>query len=503
MKSNEQKNEENKENGKINKARYEKSESTEKETIDSKNNSNTVKKVMSNIDINSDDVKSRMRNINKNIKSNESNKSKLPDKKIDTKKEDKRTISKQELFKNNDNIKTLEEDRKALEKDLKKYHIGLIINITIIIIIFILIVLFFKPGIIKKDNNINDDQQSVELNTATEEEFVNKIYFSEFKIVKDNSNSYIIGKENDSWKEILKVSDKTNILGTYKNNLYYYDEDGLAYIDFESETYKRTEWLKYKQYKVSETGEVGNLNISKASMIDDIIYFKYNLNTSGSSSTNGILSINVNDNSFDKAVQILSDVESNEWEIDVENKLIYYSANSQDTESLFKYNISTNEKELILSDIKGFQIEGQNILYLKLNNSYKTSANTIVHAATYDLYLYDMNTKENKLIYESSIANINSNTLYSFAECHNGDIYYKVDNKIVQYNNGANTVIYTYSPNSGEDYLYGFKFKENNIIELILQNDDKKYLINGKVYDDLSNESTITVTMSDGSTKNF
>ena len=294
MKSNEQKNEENKENGKINKARYEKSESTEKETIDSKNNSNTIKKVMSNIDINSDDVKNRMRSINKNIKFNESNKSKVPDKKIGTKKEDKITISKQEPLKNNDNIKTLEEDRKALEKDLKKYHIGLIINITIIIIIFILIVLFFKPGILKKDNNINYDQQSVELNTAIEEEFVNKIYFSEFKIVKDNSNSYIIGKENDSWKEILKVSDKTNILGTYKNNLYYYDEDGLAYIDFESETYKRTEWLKYKQYKVSETGKVGKLNISKASMIDDIIYFKYNLNTSGSSSTNGILSINVN-----------------------------------------------------------------------------------------------------------------------------------------------------------------------------------------------------------------
>lgn len=415
----------------------------------------------------------------------------------------------QRVYQENQKIK---EEKRIIEEESKKVkHLKLIVNIVMIILIILIFIFFVYPGILIKNirnsknsqlaqNSINEYQN----NHVEQLDETVDIKFTDIATANEGDVIFIIGKDkNGTWEEILRADNETNVLGTYKNKVYYYNSNGLSYIDLTKEEYEETEWIKYKQYKISDTGELGNLGISKATMIDDTIYFEYTIGAGGTLPTDGILSITTNSKSFDNAIQLIADVDKGKWQVDTNNKLIYYIQFEQGKSGpLYKYDLATKQKEKIFDNVESFKIYENKILYYILNNSV-TSTETGIYPATYDLYLYNMDNKENKLIYVSSVSNINSGNLWSFAEYYNDDVYYKDENKIIKYNNGEKNIIYTYSSNHGGDYLYGFYFIDKNIVELVIQNGNKKYLVNGNISDRPSGISTINVRMKDGTKKEF
>lgn len=379
-------------------------------------------------------------------------------------------------------FKSLADDTKKMEKNMNIYHMGLIINLIIIAIIaiFVVIVLAVKPEIFsKKHSKASDEANTVQENSTAEDvTSQNKVPFVKFDVKEIDNKYFIVGSNSGSSQKIIEVSKDTYILGVNKNKLYFYDEQGFSYVNFENTNYDKVEWLKYRQYKAANTGETGILNVDKAYLKDDKIYFKYRANIATSSSTSGILSLDISANNFDEAEQILPNVTGNQWVVG--QNYIYYVANEK---LLCKYDISQKVQETILSDVESIQIEDNKAVYLKLNNAYKESDNAMVHAATYYLYLYDLNTGNNDLVYESSVSNIKNGALTGFAELYKGSVYYKKDNEIYKYVAGENQVIY--SDNSSSSYLDSFKVLNDTTIQLNMQGGVKKYLVNGNVVDNI------------------
>ena len=271
--------------------------------------------------------------------------------------------------------------------------------------------------------------------------------------------------------------------------------------------FAETKWLDYKEYQPYDNGGMEKLAVSKATMIDDTIYFEYNTSAGGVDSTDGIQTIKINDNSIDDAKQFIAKADMGKWEIDTDNKILYFIEFQHSTAgTLYKYNLTTNEQSKIFDKVESFDVCSNKILYYIFNQTTTPNANGY-YPATHDLYLYDINTEENKFITSTSF--VNSGNLWSFAEYHNNDVYYKSGDNIIKYNIGKNDIIYTYSSKDGgksiqgDSGFYGFYFVDTNIIELVLQMADNKYLVDGKVVSSPTGISTITVKMIDGSTKTF
>lgn len=414
-------------------------------------------------------------------------------------------------MKENEN-KKINDEKRIIEEETKKIKkLKLIVNIIMVLLIILIIVLFVYPGILLKNiknsknnhlaqNSINEFQK----NNESQEDEEKETKFTDIAItINENKKTIIAKSKEDIWEELINIEKDVEVLGVFKNKMYYYDDKGISFIDLAKEEYESKELIKYKKYKISDNGKLENLNISKGVMIDNIIYFEYSLNAGGTLSTDGILSIDINSKSFDNAVQIISNAKSGNWQIDTKNKLIYYSKSDDNSEkSVYKYNIETKQNEKILENIEDFKLYENKILYYTLNKL-ATSTATGIYPATYDLYLYNIDNHERNLIYMSSISNVNSGNLEYFAEYHNNDVYYKDGNKIVQYNNGEKNVIYTYSSKHGGDYFYGFSFIDKNVIELVIQNGNKKYLVNGNVYDSLTGIEKTNFKLKDGTVKSY
>lgn len=383
----------------------------------------------------------------------------------------------------NKGFKKLEDETKKTMHQAKLYHFGLIINIILIIAVIILCYMLIRK------NNGNKD---IDLKPNSTQ---NKIDYTDFKVVSDeNGKCYVIGKKDDKWYEIADSDDSIYFLGTYKNNAYCYNSKGLCYIDFNKDNYEIEEWIKYREYKLSENDEVGSLFFQKAYLIDDTIYFKYKLDIAADTKASGILALNIDSNSFEDAKQIITRVKDGQWSLDEKDKCIYYL---NDSNELKKYNIENKSEELIISNIRNFEVKNNIVLYLRVNNDYREAANSIVQAATYELRLYDITSKEDKLIFESSLYNVTTGNLNGFGQLYKDDIYYKSDNNIIKYNNGVNETVYTYEGGT----LKAFKYRDDNVLKIVVDDNASKYIYDGKMTARVP--VLYSVTMKDGSIKNL
>lgn len=376
----------------------------------------------------------------------------------------------------------------TLEKKEKKFEV---IVKTIMLILIILVVIFFiYPGMLIK-NITNRKINTTVQNTVTQEDIqTDKNNFTEFSEGSLNDKNFIIAKKTDNiWYEIKSSDENLKMIGKYNDKLYYYDESGISYVNIYENELTDKQWLKYRKYKTSDTSEEKNLVIEKAIMIDNTIYFSYSINSTETIEINGILAIKTDDTSLSNAIQILSKADNFYWDIDTNTKEIYYM---QEENNLIKYNIQENKTEKILDNIEGFKLyNNEKILYFDLKqNSNEKSVSKII-MGTHDLYLYNIKTQENKEIFSSSVSSIDASKIWQLADYYNNDVYYKMDNNIIKYNNGLNEIIYKYSSESNNS-LSGFDCVNENIIEIDIQNENKKYLINGTVFDEIpSNYKTI------------
>lgn len=379
----------------------------------------------------------------------------------------------------NRDLKKIDDDTKKIEKNAKLYRFGLIVNMSLLMIFIILIIIafVFNPDFYHKEKNKKSAENNVNSNISNNQ---GAIPFSDFEINIEGSKYFITGKSSGNEQKIVEVNPDTILLGTYGNRLYFYDNITISFVSFENTDYKKEEWLRFRHYKSANTSELGILNIDKAYLKDDIIYYKYAVNIKNSSSTSGILSLGLNDDSFEQSKQLIPTVSGNNWTMIKDNNCIYYVT---DGKILNRYSIDQQRSEVVISDAASVTVCEDKALFLKLSSSYKESDNAMVHAATYHLYTYDLNTQESTLIFESSVANVKNSSLDGFAQLYKGDVYYKDNNSIVKYNNGEKQVIY--SDESSNNYLDGFNIINDSTIQLNMQGGVKKYLVNGSVVDNI------------------
>jgi hypothetical protein len=154
-------------------------------------------------------------------------------------------------------------------------------------------------------------------------------------------------------------------------------------------------------------------------------------------------------------------------------------------ESLYEYNLISREAKLLISNPRYYSIEDPNILY---SEGFGEA-----------LYLYNIETNKSFMV---------SEYVDSFA-IKNNDIYYVNENegKLVKYDNGKNTVIYTYSDKDDPDYRFSdISFKNDIMILGFAKNDPvdggsmEKYIVDGQIQEEVP---TISVTMLDGTTKTY
>jgi len=415
-----------------------------------------------------------------------------------------------------------------------KVSLGTVICMFIILVLIIALGIIYYIGFVKDDNKALSNEVSINKENSiisstpnsNTEIIVKQTTYSEFAVAKseDLDMNYIIGKdENNNWNELIEKKQDVILCGEYNDKLYFADAESLSYIDLNKTPYSEIKWLTYKDYQAYDNGEMGR-TISKATMIEDTIYFEYGTFSGGSEPTDGILTIKVTDTSIDDAVQFIAKAYCGKWEIDAKNKILYYIEYNDLVHSLYKYDLNTGKQEVIINGISvpnsqnptkriikqsviDFEVYSDKILCLVTNQSTEPDTNGY-YPATESLHLYDITTEEDKIINTSNKGS-HSGGLWSFAEYHNDDVYYKSGDNIIKYNNGKNDIIYRYSANDGgesihgESGFYGFYFIDNNIIELVLQSADNKYFVNGKVVTEPTGISTITVKMKNGSIKDF
>jgi hypothetical protein len=263
--------------------------------------------------------------------------------------------------------------------------------------------------------------------------------------------------------------------------LYFHDWIGLAYIELDEAIPSRISWIDYPVPENESQHNRAN-RIIRGSAVGDTIFFFYDSTSGGEEITDGLLSLQYTATSFDEAVQLIPEASSGDVEVDAENGRVFY-VHVRD-KNLYYYDITNNTEVLLLDDVSSFRIcSDDQILYLG--------------PYTVGLYLHNPNTNTSEHIFEGQ--SDKTGNLWSFAYYRNSDVYYRDGSKIVQYHGGERRTLYTYSPSHGGEYLYGFSFLTDNVIELNLHS-ETKFLINGQVVDILPERYQIPVKMADGST---
>ena len=135
-------------------------------------------------------------------------------------------------------------------------------------------------------------------------------------------------------------------------------------------------------------------------------------------------------------------------------------------------------------------------------SSYEIEDDKMLLLTNGGLKLMDMNTGDVQIVSPQTLSS--SGSLWSFAELHNGEVYYLSDHDIIRYNNGNNIRVWTVP----SKHFYGLDIVDTDIIrilydELVDGSNDGYYVVNGEKTSDLNGIADITVKMKDGSTETF
>jgi len=303
----------------------------------------------------------------------------------------------------------------------------------------------------------------------------------EYQKLKDDWYHIARKDENGLWSEIARSEDPLYVFGEYNDEVYYATWSGLCHVNIYSHVV--TQWIEFE----SETYDDGYtlLNaIYDGAVIGDTLYFTFSSYSGGTEPNDGLMSLKLTDDSFDDAVQINRKVIF--WDADVEHKTIYYiKADSYVLAGTFcRYDVATGEEMDYLNNVESFTREG-----------------TLAAVQPYgidDIYLLDLETcKINAVI--QGVDYSNSGSVWGVCEIRNGDLYYKMDDQLIRYNNGANEVLCTVEGH----IFYGFYFLTDNVIDLVYNMEDDEFLVDGKIVPAGTFIEGITVAISDDDSKTF
>lgn len=294
---------------------------------------------------------------------------------------------------------------------------------------------------------------------------------------------HLIANGEDGWYEMVEAEyGPIYIAGEYEGRLYYADVRGLRYIDPADPDQKVETWLEFEELGTTEYGYDMYRNISSMAIVGDTLYFNYDWSTDFDDESFGLFAIKFTDDSLDDAVKISSEVSMGDWYADVENEVLYYNEwLDYNEEELYRYDTGTGEKELLLTQMSSFDMK-EKYLVCKYSEG---------------ICFYDTESRETVCLPE--VGEQHNGSTYGLADVANGDVYFKVGNDIVKYDNGKKTVVYTAD---GDDF-YGFMFWTDGIIELIYFSSGDRFLVEGEEYKALDGIADFEVKMFDGNTRIF
>lgn len=331
------------------------------------------------------------------------------------------------------------------------------------------------------ETNPSETTETTEATTAYEWEpydFDRWVY--KYMVLIDEDYSYCHLVASDGYGMMTELIEPEYgpiyLAGEYDGKLYYADNDSLNYIDMTDPEHPVTTWLAFEKTD-DYVGEIYK-TMTFMRMVDDTIYFTYNWAYPGEDDY-GLHGMRVTDE-HPKAFMISPEIGmggTSDWAVDADNKIIYFNESlDYNQKELYKYDIETGEKELILTGM----------------TSVKFKDHYLVCKYSEGVCLYDTETGE--AVYLSEVGEPYNGLTYGLADIANGDVYFKAGNDIVKYDNGNKTVVYT----SPKDDFYGFTFLTDGIIELIYYDNPGNYLVNGEIHSDLELIGDFKVQMYDG-----
>lgn len=322
--------------------------------------------------------------------------------------------------------------------------------------------------------------------------------YTDFRCV---NSSLIVGKKGNDWYEISNA-ECNNIIGVHNDKLYYVDYTGFAYIDLTKTTFEKEYWLKFNEEEELDD-PYDYLTVFDAYIVGDDVYFMYNSQAGGALETDGILKINIKDTDIKNAKQFIKGF-VDRWEIDVDNKILYYSLYVDNLSGdMYKYNLVTNENNKVLEKVGDFSIKADEIVYYTRNWD----------SGEISLYITDLNFQNTRFIATVSSRNNSSNNLTGWTAYVDGAFYYVDNPNIIKCVGNEKEVIYTIDNSNGRSAIQYFSIRVDGLMTIseaynlgLSSSGGKKFLKDGIVYDSSTEFEDIPVFdvyMKDGTIKNI
>ena len=330
--------------------------------------------------------------------------------------------------------------------------------------------------------------------------------YKNFKYLNDakNNKQYIVKINGNKYEVVYDLGEDTHYIGIY-NGKFYYSDTRIKYIDLNNENLSEEVLLKIPQSSENPPAYQARY-ISDSAIIGDTLYFNLNMFSGGKEKYDGILSINLNSNTFDDHKQVIADAELGKWYTSEDNSKIYYAKfNSNKGIIPYEYDIKTgthtqlSEKEYIY-DI--MYENGKLLYYTREADRYDTNRNKIYSCNCtphYELYIYDTKDKTTDLITKEIYDNKNG-CFSDIADMIDGKIYYYTSDGIIHQ--------YNYETKKSSDYyvvpnnsIYrGFNFIDKDTMKISFEEEIKQFVINGKNVDSINE---IEITMLDNSVETY
>lgn len=375
-----------------------------------------------------------------------------------------------------------------------KWVLTLLLMFTILTFILGDYILYYK-FFSKTNDKISDKNSSKIVEDKKYKEY------KEYKVLSDNDKAYLVIKDNENYKVVSDLGDNIHYIGIYNNKLYFSDST-IKYIDLTDPNLTKNIWLEIPQPDCSDNTEIcPSVNICDSKISGNNLYFNTCSFAAGGDDLDGLLSINMNSSKFSNFKKISSLAE--EWFVDEKGENVYYMNFYRDDNTVYKYNIESNNSEKLFNTTSYFD----HIDYISNNIIYYNEVKD-------ELSLFNVTSRTSTILANnlSEVTGYN-NSMWGISSVVGKNLYY-YDGKgtIMKYNskNGNKTSYYKI-----EDTFYyrGYTFYDDNNFEITY--DCYKYSGNTKghtctkTHDYISENKVVEslpskkVIMLDGSSKNF
>lgn len=287
----------------------------------------------------------------------------------------------------------------------------------------------------------------------------NQIYQSSDVLTK-GKRKYLVVKKNDKWYEVDYAYSEDNVgfqvIGAYKDILYYVDSKGIKYVDLNSEK------LKPAEYAVNDMCDVDSFYAAyfdKDTLYVEVLNNSYDANTEDEKTAYSIISYDLNKSYITAKGKSLINIEDGPISFYViDEKVFYLYDYNNGLYKLKQYAIENDKTSIVTSDVCDMDIYKDHLIVTKINpidenescslhyfiNAYNGKdifvSNKEFHSVMGDVLYFQDSNKIYEFVDETGKISFISNGRMDFNQ---DTLYYLNKNKVYKYENGKSVILYT------------------------------------------------------------